>query len=81
MRVFIVYYETASGSRYETLLIARKVYGKPQIAVRRWDEAHGLSDIAVFSTENYYRAMELYMATRDGEYDKMLSAGEVGFSD
>lgn len=81
MRVFIVYYEAASGSRYETLLIARKVYGKPQIAVRRWDEAHGLSDVAAFSTTNYYRALELFMATHDGEYDKMLSAGEVAFSD
>lgn len=79
MKVFIVLYESAAGTKWETLLIVRKVYGQPKMAVRRWDEAHGLSDIAVFATENCYRAMELFMATHDSEYDKMLSAGEVTF--
>lgn len=79
MKIFIVSYETSAGNRYETLLIVRKVYGQPKIAVRRWDEAHGLSRVADFATENYYRAMELYMSTRDSEYDKMLAAEEVTF--
>ena len=77
MKVFIVLYESAAGTKWETLLIVRKVYGQPKMAVRRWDEAHGLSEVAIFSTENYYRAMELFMATHDSEYDKMLSAEEV----
>lgn len=77
MRVFIVLYESAAGTRWETLLIVRKVYGQPKMAVRRWDEAHGLSEVEVFTTENYYRAMELFMTTHDSEYDKMLSAEEV----
>lgn len=79
MKVFIVLYETETGIKWETLLIVRKVYGQPQMAVRRWDEAHGLSDVAVYNTENSYRAMELFMATHDSEYDKMLSAEEVTF--
>lgn len=79
MKVFIVSYESEAGTIWETLLIVRKVYGQPQMAVRRWDEAHGLSDVAVFATENCYRAMELFMATHDSEYDKMLSAEEVTF--
>jgi hypothetical protein len=81
MRVFVITYEAASGSRYDTLLIARKVYGQPKIAVRRWDEAHGLTEPAAFETDNYYQALELYMSARDGEYAKMLAAQEVGFND
>ncbi|MBO7253287.1 MAG: hypothetical protein J6V25_11760 [Oscillospiraceae bacterium] len=79
MKVFIVTYESEAGILWETLLIVRKVYGQPQMAVKRWDEAHGLSDVAVYNTENCYRAMELFMATHDDEYDKMLSAEEVTF--
>lgn len=79
MKVFIVSYESEAGTIWETLLIVRKVYGQPQMAVRRWDEAHGLSDVAVYNTENCYRAMELFMATHDADYDKMLSAEEVTF--
>ena len=77
MKVFIVYYETAAGNRYMTLLVARKVYGQPKIAVRRWQEEIGMSEIRTFSTENYYRALELFMATSDDDYSKMFSAGEV----
>lgn len=79
MKVFIVSYESEAGTKWETLLIVRKVYGQPQMAVRRWDEAHGLSGVAVFSTENCYRAMEQFMAIHDSEYNKMLSAEEVTF--
>ena len=77
MKVFIVYYETAAGNRYMTLLVARKVYGQPKIAIRRWREDVGMSEIRIFSTDNYYRALELFMATSDDDYSKMLSAGEV----
>lgn len=77
MRVFLIMYEALSGSRYETMLIARKVYKQHKIAVRRWDEAHGLRDIQTFETDNIYRALELYMSVNDVHYCKMLSAGEV----
>lgn len=79
MKVFIVQYESEAGIKWETLLIVRKVYGQPKTAVRRWDEAHGLSKVAEFETENYYMAMEQFMATRDSTYGKMLAAEEVTF--
>ena len=81
MKVFIVLYETGAGDRPTTLLIMRKVYGKEAIQVRRWTDTDGLSDSYTYHTSNYSRAAELYMATHDASYERLLSVGEVKVND
>ena len=77
MKVFTVLYETVQGQHIIALLIMRKVYGKPAIAVRRWSDAANLSEIRTFTTENYSRAADMYLSHNDDDFYKILSIGEV----
>ena len=77
MKVFVIYYETGAGERCYTLMIMRKAYGQDAIAVRRWCEDDGLSDVFTYHTDNYSRAAELFMSTNDADYERLLSVGEV----
>ena len=81
MRIFGVLFETISGNRETTLLIMRKAYGKDAIAVRRWTDTDGLTEVFTFHTDNYSRAAELFLATHDASYERLLSVGEVKVND
>lgn len=81
MRIFVVLFETVAGHRETTLLIMRKAYGKEAIAVRRWTDTDGLTEVFTFHTDNYSRAAELFLATHDASYERLLSVGEVKVND
>lgn len=81
MRIFAVMFETVAGHHETTLLIMRKAYGKDAIAVRRWTDTNGLTEVYTFHTDNYSRAAELFLATHDASYERLLSLGEVKVND
>ena len=81
MRIFAVLFETIAGHHETTLMIMRKAYGKDAIAVRRWTDTDGLTEVYTFHTDNYSRAAELFLATYDASYERLLSVGEVKVND